>query len=106
MGEIYSENANGSTVELRPNEEFEVSLRESRMGGYRWKFIHYGAPILKNEELDTPATNASLPGGSSSRSWRFTAQQTGSTQLRLQQIRSWDPNSPGREFRLNVNVKP
>jgi len=105
MSNAYSEDASGSTVELKVKDNFEISLSETTMGGYRWKLVESGAPVLKSEELGGNASDPSVPGGRSSRSWRFTAQQPGSTQLRLQHLRSWETNSPSREFLLHVNVE-
>jgi predicted secreted protein len=74
------------------------------MGGYRWNLVESGAPVLEAEELGAQSADASAPGGHSSRSWCFTAQQPGSVQLRLQHLRSWQPDAPGRDFRLSVKV--
>jgi predicted secreted protein len=103
MFRTYSEDADGSSVALRVHDDFEVSLPESRTGGYKWKLAEAGAPILKSEELPSQTSDTSVPGGRSNRSWRFTAEQPGSTQLRMLHQRSWE-SEPGREFRLNVTV--
>jgi|SRR5579884_1475346 predicted secreted protein len=103
MAMIYSDDADGSTVKLKVHDQFQVSLRESRMGGYKWKLAESGAPVLKCEEVPGEASDASFPGGRSNRSWRFTAEQPGSTQLRVLHQRSWE-SQPAREFRLNVTV--
>ncbi|HEY7352807.1 MAG TPA: protease inhibitor I42 family protein [Terriglobales bacterium] len=103
MSRTYSEDANGNTVELEIGKNFEISLRESRMGGYKWKLVDNGEPILRNEEVGGGSSDTSVPGGRSSRNWRFTGQEAGSTQLRLQHQRSWE-SAPGHEFRLTVNV--
>jgi predicted secreted protein len=105
MTKIYSEDASGSTVELRVKDKFNISLPETTIGGYRWKLVESGVPVLKSEELEGTTSDPSVPGGRSSRSWRFSAQQLGSTQLRLQHLRSWETNSPSREFLLHVNVE-
>lgn len=104
VNQTYSDNDNGRTIDLKVDDTFELTLSESRMGGYRWKLVETGTPILNSEELEAHAIDASVPGGRSSRSWRFTARQPGSAQLRLQQLRSWQPNAPGRDFRLSVKV--
>src|SRR5437879_87891 len=104
MNQTYGEDDNGRTLELKVNDSFDLMSSESRMGGYRWNLIETGAPVLKAQELASQATDASAPGGRSSRSWCFTAQQPGSVQLRLQHLRSWQPNAPGRDFRLSVKV--
>jgi predicted secreted protein len=104
MNQTYSEDDNGRTLELKVNDSFDLLLSESRMGGYRWNLVETGAPVLKAEEIGSHAADASAPGGGSSRSWCFTAQQPGSVQLRLQHLRSWQPNAPSRDFRLSVKV--
>ncbi len=95
---------NGRVLDLKVSNSFELTLAESRLGGYRWQLVETGAPVLKAEELGAQASDASVPGGRSSRSWRFTAQQPGSIQLRLQHLRSWQPDAPGRDFQLSVKV--
>ena len=104
MSTIYSEDADGSAIELKVNQDFEISLPESRMGGYHWSLVEDGAPTLKVEELPGTASGPALPGERGNRSWRFTAKLPGSTQLRLQHLRSWE-SIPSREFRLKVNVQ-
>jgi len=103
MNQTYSDNDNGRTIELKVDDTFELTLSESRMGGYRWKLVETGEPVLAAKELATTA-DASMPGGRSSRSWRCTAQQPGLAQIRLQHLRSWQPTDPGRDFRLSVKV--
>jgi inhibitor of cysteine peptidase len=102
----YTDADNGRTLELKMGDSFDLTLSESRMGGYHWKLADTGEPVLKNEELKATPAHASVPGAGSSRSWRFTAQQPGSAQLRLQHLRSWQPDAPGREFRLDAKVEP
>jgi predicted secreted protein len=104
MNQTYSDDDDGRTIELKVDDTFELTLSESRMGGYRWELVETGTPTLKAEELGPHAIDASMPGGRSSRSWRFTAQQPGLAQLRLQHLRSWQPTAPGRDFRLSVKV--
>ena len=104
MNHSYSDADNGRTIDLKVNDSFDLTLSESRMGGYRWKLVDNGVPVLKAEETGAQAADASVPGGRGSRSWRFTAQQPGSAQLRLQHLRSWQPDAPGQDFSLSVKV--
>lgn len=104
MEQTYQEEDTGRTLNLHVREAFDVFLGESRMGGYRWRMVEDGSPVLQAQELPAPPASVTIPGTRNSRSWRFTALQPGSTQLRLQHVRSWQPENPGREFCLNVSV--
>jgi len=105
MNQTYGEDDNGRSVDLKISDSFDLRLSESSMGGYRWKLVESGAPVLKAEEASLPVTDTSMPGGHNRRSWHFTAQQPGKVQLHLLHLRSWQPHAPGAEFRLNVNVE-
>jgi hypothetical protein len=47
MTKVYSEDASGSTVELKVKDNFNISLPETTMGGYRWRLVESGVPVLK-----------------------------------------------------------
>ncbi len=103
MNPQLTEADSGQTIELRLHEGFDLRLSEARMGGYRWTLLETGEPVLQAGELGTqPAP--SQPGELNLRAWHFTAQKPGSTRIRLAHRRSWEPESSGREFLLQVQV--
>jgi len=94
---------NGRALELQAKDQFELTLRESRMSGYRWTLEESGQPFLSHKENKTQPKPEAL-GQPNIRSWQFTAEEAGTTQVRLRHARSWEPPSSGSEFVLSVKV--
>ena len=105
MSLLLTELDNGREVEVKVNEAFDLRLRESRMGGYRWNPLEVGQPFLTMTETKMETHSAPpLPGEANVRAWHFVAQQPGLAHLRLQHARSWEPESAGSQFALTVKV--
>jgi predicted secreted protein len=106
MRQLVTESDNGRTIQLHPQDELDLQLNESRMGGYRWTLVEAGEPVLRRQNIEktTTQTAASKLGMPNMRTWQFTAEQPGSARLRLRQQRSWESESAGSEFRLTVEV--
>jgi len=101
----YDDRANGKQIDARVNEEFEVSLSETRTAGYRWVLEKSGQPNLRLLE-DTFAPNTSGVGGTGRHFWRFRAVSAGETELELDYCRPWETAEPTRTFALKVRVRP
>jgi predicted secreted protein len=105
MSFSLTEADNGRELEVKVNDTFDLRLRESRMGGYRWSPLETGQPFLAMTEIRMETHAATpLPGESNVRAWHFLAQQPGLAHLRLQHRRSWEPESAGSQFALTVKV--
>ena len=106
MRQLVTESDNGRTIQLHPQDELDLQLNESRMGGYRWTLIDTGEPVLRRQTTEKASTQAAASklGMPNIRTWQFTAEQPGATQLRLRQQRSWETESAGSDFCLTIEV--
>jgi predicted secreted protein len=99
-----SESDNGRTLELRLDDELDLSLRESRLSGYRWSLLGSGEPQLSCAEIAVPSNPAQL-GQPNIRKWQFIAKEAGTTHILLRHARSWQPSS-GSDFSITARVNP
>jgi predicted secreted protein len=100
----FDEKDNGRTVEVKLNDEFEISLAEVRTAGFRWLVKDSGKNSQLLREESTP--NLKAVGGSGSHSFYFRATPTGASAVELQYGRSWEQASePNRTFSLKVEVR-
>lgn len=100
----YDEQANGQEIRVKPNQEFEVSLPETRTAGYRWVIAEKGEPALQLLE-ETTIPNTEGVGGAGLHQWHFRAKSAGEAKVRLQYSRPWEKSAePARTFELTVRV--
>jgi len=103
MTEALTEADNGHSIELHVGDQFSLSLRESRMGGYRWTLVENGEPVLTSRE-EKVESRPSRVGEKNIRAWRFTAEKPGSASIQLQHRRPWEQAGSGDDFSLSVTV--
>jgi predicted secreted protein len=100
----YDERANGHEIEAKMNEEFEISLAETRTAGYRWTVENAGAPVCRLLEETSQADLAGM-GGSAKHVWRFEAVAAGTGEIKLRYGRPWENSAePARTFVLKVRA--
>ncbi len=102
----YDERSDGQQIVATRNEEFEVSLPETRTAGYHWSIAEMGGPTL---ELLSEKTipNAAGVGGSGHHIWSFRAASPGETRLTFEYSRPWEKApKPARTFTLKIRVDP
>ena len=103
MNQALTQADNGRSIELHVGDRFELSLRESRMGGYRWNVVEKGEPVLTSVETKEHSRAPAL-GEPRMRVWQFTAEKPGSAHIYLQHRRPWETAGSGDDFSLNVSV--
>lgn len=94
---------NGRVLQLQVGDQLQLTLRESRMSGYRWSLLESGEPSLEHAETGTQS-NPGIIGQPNLRGWQFTAKQAGLARVVLRQARSWEPPSSGSEFSLSAKI--
>jgi predicted secreted protein len=105
MSQSLTETDNGHTLEMKVNDTFDLRLRESRMGGYRWNLQESGAPFLNVVERKGETQSTSSPRGQPNlRTWRFVARQPGLARVQLRHRRPWEEESSGTQFALTVKI--
>lgn len=100
----YDERSDGHEIVAKRNEQFEVSLSETRTAGYHWVITERDEPILELLSEKT-VPNAGAVGGSGHHIWSFRAASPGETRLTFEYSRPWEKSvKPARTFRLKIRV--
>ena len=91
----------GSSVRLAAGDRAQLTLPETRSGGYTWQVASPESPVfsVKDEGFDMAAG----VGGTGVHRWTITAKQAGEAKLELLHGRSWEPES-GKRFDVTVVV--
>jgi len=100
--------ANNTAVQLNLDTQLVVVLDSNPTTGYMWQLTSVDQNILKhsgNEYEPSPGA-PELTGAGGQETWRFTPLAPGETTLKMQYVRSWEPNQPAREFILTVTINP
>ena len=101
----YNEKANGQQVDAKLGEEFEIDLPETRTAGYRWRMVTKGVPPVHLLEDNSQPNDAGV-GGAGNHRWRFRAVAAGTSEIKIQYVRSWsESEEPTRTFTLKVRVQ-
>jgi predicted secreted protein len=100
---VIDQTQNNGSADLFVGDSFRVRLSENPTTGYRWHLQSDGAPALRlvQHSFESPGN---MPGASGARYWTFAAAVTGSVALRIELLRSWQPESVST-FNITVNVK-
>ena len=101
----YGLEDDGREIEVRPQDEFEISLPETRTAGYRWKTERVADPACQLLKDESEAAGA--VGGTGSHHFHFRAVNAGSGEIKLHYGRSWEQEKgPAKTFILKVHVRP
>lgn len=103
MTEALTQADNGRSIELHVGDQITLSLRESRMAGYRWNVLEKGEPVLTSVETEEHSRPPAL-GQPRMRAWQFTAEKPGAGRIYMQHRRPWEAAGSGDDFLLNVSV--
>lgn len=97
------EKDNGKTIQLKKGEVFQVALLENASTGYTWleEIVPEKNVILLEKE--DYVGNHTVIGGSSVRTWTYTANEIGKRMLRFHYQRPWDLEAV-KSFEITVNV--
>ncbi len=105
---VVTDEANGTTVSLRPGQTLVVRLKANPTTGYRWELIKVNQAILKltGKAGYTPSiSDQQIVGSGGTAEWRFEAVGSGTTVLTLHYLRPWTSNAkPAKMFSLTVKV--
>ena len=96
------QSAADSTVRLAVGDQAQLTLPETRSGGYKWQTTSVESPVFSIE--DNGFEMASGIGGTGAHHWTITAKQAGEAKLELVHGRSWEPDA-GKRFVVTVVVK-
>jgi predicted secreted protein len=95
------QSAAGTQVLLAAGDQAQLTLPETRSGGYKWQVVSPELPVfsVKDEGFDMAAG----VGGTGVHRWTIIGKQSGEAKLELVHGRSWEPES-GKRFVVTVVV--
>ncbi len=96
------QSASGTTLRVAPGDEVELTLPETRTGGYAWQLGSTASKSFSVEDLGF--TRAPAVGGTGTRRWRVVAQQAGTGTVELTYGRSWEQSSAPKKFTVTIEV--
>lgn len=96
------QSAAGSTVRLAVGDLAQLTLPETRSGGYTWQVTSVESPVFSVE--DNGFEMASGIGGTGAHHWTITAKHAGEAKLELAHGRSWEPEA-GKRFAVTIQVR-
>jgi inhibitor of cysteine peptidase len=99
---VIDQTQNNASVEIAVGDSLRVQLSENPTTGYRWRLLTNATPALHMVQDDFEAS-ASEPGGGGIKFWTFAAERPGTVALRMELLRSWQPQPVG-SFALSITV--
>lgn len=98
-----TESSNGKTIRLMVGQKFTIKLEETAGTGYRWHFVHNGAPAVSLID-DSFRSSTQRPGAGGVREFLLEAVSPGEATIEINLSRPWDANSVTRSFSLYLRV--
>jgi predicted secreted protein len=98
-----TESSNGKTIRLTVGQRFAIKLKETVGTGYRWRFVHNGAPAVSLVD-DSFRADTQHPGAAGMRELLLEAVSPGETIIEMNLSRAWDANSVTRSLLLHLSV--
>ncbi len=97
---------NGGQVALEVGQTLVLSLESNPTTGYGWQIAELDEALLKETDHQYKADWPVLIGSGGKEVWRFQAQSSGSTTLRLEYRRPWEKDvEPIQTFSVQVVVR-
>ncbi len=99
---VFTEDNNGSTVELATGDTFQIKLNENPTTGYQWTLETTGGLEIMSDNYLPPASE--LLGAGGIHEWDIKATASGTQQVTGVYSRSWE-NMTGSEQRFVLTVE-
>ena len=101
----FNASSNGSEIELKVGEKFEIILRENPTTGFRWNLISNGEPACTLLD-DSFEPSSGSPGNGGDHSWQFQAVEQDLVKIEFVYRRSWEQATPpAQSFTLSVYIR-
>lgn len=95
--------SDGHTIHLTVGQEFTIKLNETSGTGYRWQFVHNGAPAVTLIH-DSFQPDSQKPGAQGMHEFLLKAISPGNVTIDVQLLRPWDPKSVTRSLSFHLVV--
>ena len=100
-----TEDQNGQTITLNKGNTLSISIAGNITTGYTWEVAEVDENILVSAGEPDYKTESDLVGGGGVFIFKFSAENAGSTPLKLKYYRSFEPDvDPIQTFEINVIV--
>ena len=97
---------NGSRVELQRGQILAVKLEAQLGTGYGWKVVSLSSILVLKGEPEQISEPEQKPGGKDYQTFKFTAENRGETELKLEYIEAWKKGAkPLKEYTITVIIK-
>ena len=96
----------GGEVSLKAGEILQIELPSRGGTGYRWFAEATGAPFLKLISETARQVGESRPGSPVMQVWRFKAEKSGATEIKMAYYRSWEGVGKALDhFRIKLHIE-
>lgn len=106
-GEIaLTQSDSGKTISAAPNQTLSIDLDSNVTTGFKWNLVSEpDGRVLKLVSSKYLEPNNPIPGKGGSENWKFQAVAAGTSSVKLQYFRPFDPKQIAAEFTITVTVK-
>lgn len=101
------ESYNNKEYTVAAGKSFTITLPSNPSTGYSWTLADSGDKTLLQlvSEDFQPGTDSRLVGQAGTSSWKFTALQSGTTQIKLVYSRLWESVQPAKTFEVKIIIR-
>lgn len=101
-----TEDQNGQTITVKQGDTVSVAIAGNPTTGYMWEVAEVDQSILASAGEPDYKTDSNLIGAGGLYTFKFTAESTGTTTLKLKYYRSFEPDvEPIQTFEITIIVE-
>ena len=101
---IFTDQDDGASVSLVPDDVFQIRLMENPTTGFRWRLSVWDSSILELMRDTFVPSDSSQHGSGGQHVWEFVARGPGHNSLQMTYRRAWGAANPAKAFSLHVFV--
>lgn len=101
---ILGEADNGASIVLPSGVMLQIVLPANPTTGYNWRVGKCSTAVLSLKEQHFEPTPQQLAGSGGQNYWSFRAVSPGTTDVRLELVRSWETVEPAQIYEVHVTV--
>ncbi|KAA8733831.1 protease inhibitor I42 family protein [Acinetobacter qingfengensis] len=93
-------------VNLKVGEKISFSAAENPTTGYGWQLQQPLNYLTANSQYVADPVEKQIVGSGGTRTFYFTATQSGQENIQLAYVRSWAKDQPAQSWQCQVNIQP
>jgi inhibitor of cysteine peptidase len=104
---VFNEKDSSSVIDIKVGDSFVVELEENLSTGYTWHctIVHEEIVDLESDEYMEPDKTDNMVGVPGTHQYKFIALNNGSTQIKFEYYRDWEPENIAENYVFNVSVR-